>query len=108
MAILRIVYDWWRLRDAARKLREMDDRALRDIGLTREEIAYAVQFGRGNAQPVVERRPPGAELVATAAHGYTPTTKQLATEALRILAFGKLLASRVDQGTARMPTRSKS
>ena len=54
MPILMMVYDWWRLRKATAALRSMDEHALRDIGISREEIPHAVRFGRGREQPGTE------------------------------------------------------
>jgi uncharacterized protein YjiS (DUF1127 family) len=43
----RALIAFWRRREAVRALQQMDDRGLRDIGLTRSHIEDAV---RGNAQ----------------------------------------------------------
>ncbi len=37
---------WWEARQAAGRLTQMDDRLLRDIGLDRSEIDFAVRHGR--------------------------------------------------------------
>ena len=46
MNILRKIHDWWRLGKAAAQLNELDERMLRDIGISRAEIGYRVRFGR--------------------------------------------------------------
>ena len=46
MNILRKIYDWWRLSRAATELNELDERMLRDIGVSRAEIGHVVRFGR--------------------------------------------------------------
>ena len=91
MSILMRVYDWWRLRKATAALRSMDEHALRDIGISREEIPHAVRFGRGREQPGTEPR--SANDAASAA-GYTRATKQRGTNVLQIPASLKLQASR--------------
>ena len=42
----RAVADWYRTRRAVSGLKALDDRLLRDIGLCRCGIDYAVRFGR--------------------------------------------------------------
>jgi uncharacterized protein YjiS (DUF1127 family) len=37
----------WRIRKAARDLERLDDRMLRDIGVSRTEIGHVVRHGRG-------------------------------------------------------------
>jgi uncharacterized protein YjiS (DUF1127 family) len=46
MTILRRIYDWWRLSKAAAELNGLDERMLRDIGVSRAEIERVVRFGR--------------------------------------------------------------
>ena len=50
MNILRKIYDWWRLSRAATELNELDERMLRDIGVSRAEIGHVVRFGRRDGE----------------------------------------------------------
>ena len=80
MSILLMVQDWWRLRKAAGALQSMDDRALRDIGIAREEIPHAVRFGRERQQVAAGQRP----ALDVGPAGYKRTTKRRATEVIQI------------------------
>ena len=51
MNILRKIYDWWRLSKAATDLNQLDERMLRDIGVSRAEIGHVVRFGRRDGEP---------------------------------------------------------
>ena len=42
-AVPRVVANWWKRR-TLRKLRELDDYLLRDIGLTRDEVSAALRL----------------------------------------------------------------
>ena len=46
---IRLLAAEWRLRGAIRELELLDDRRLRDLGLTRRDIEGAVRRGRGSA-----------------------------------------------------------
>lgn len=45
--LLRWLTEAYRIRQMENQLHELDDRMLRDIGLTRTEIAHLVRHGRG-------------------------------------------------------------
>ena len=47
--LARNLADEWLLRCVIRELRQLDDRTLADIGITRCEIEYAVRHGRPHA-----------------------------------------------------------
>ena len=81
MSISLIVYDWWRHRNATAALQGMDDRALRDIGIAREEIHHAVRFGRGHGEAGDK---PRSSFDAASGVGYTRATKQRATDVHQI------------------------
>ena len=44
--LIALVAGEWHAIGATRALRTLDDRALRDIGVSRAEIGHAVRFGR--------------------------------------------------------------
>ena len=46
MNIIRKIRDWWRLSRATAQLNQLDERMLRDIGISRPEIGDRVRFGR--------------------------------------------------------------
>ena len=44
--LARVITDAYRVRRAAAEMRSLDDRLLRDLGLDRGGVEYAVRFGR--------------------------------------------------------------
>lgn len=48
-AVVRFAVERWRLRQAERHLRELDDRLLKDIGIDRGEIDRVVWRGRSRS-----------------------------------------------------------
>ena len=44
--LARAIVDAYRIRRAAAEMRSLDDRLLRDLGLDRGGVEYAVRFGR--------------------------------------------------------------
>jgi uncharacterized protein YjiS (DUF1127 family) len=46
MRLMRAMVDAYRIRRAMAQMRSLDDRMLRDLGLDRAGIEYAVRFGR--------------------------------------------------------------
>ena len=91
MKILRLAYDWWRMRHATESLNGLDDRALRDIGITREEIRHAVRYGRAEPQAADDRAPAGN---GVAAGTYIKAASRRVSEAFPIRVTSILPASR--------------
>ena len=86
MTILRKLHDWWRLSKAATELSDLDDRMLRDIGISRAEIGRVVRFGRRENEAGLLWRGADAGLVALPKGGYKRATNRLPTNAFPIRA----------------------
>jgi uncharacterized protein YjiS (DUF1127 family) len=86
MNILRKVYDWWRLSKAATELNELDERMLRDIGVSRSEIGRVVRFGRRDGAAAAPWAGSDAGLATVPPAGYKRATNRRPIEALPIRA----------------------
>ncbi len=86
MNILRKIFDWWRLSKAAAELNELDERMLRDIGVSRADIGRVVRFGRRDAEDSLPWRGTDAGLGPVSLAGYKRATNRRPVNAFPIRA----------------------